>query len=82
MKGRLLARASANERHEQMVKAKKPLTSGIPRIQLNKPLTGIKPSEPSLFLQRIRELDREFAEQAKQLAKLTKKFSKKITKKL
>jgi len=65
-----------------MVKAKKSLTPGIPRIQLNKRPAGIKPSEPSLFVQRIKELDREFAEQAKVLAKLTKKLSKKVTDKL
>jgi hypothetical protein len=62
-----------------MVKAKKRLISGLPRINLNPLTIATKPSEPSLLLTRIKELDREFARQTKQLAKAVSTVRKKLT---
>ena len=40
-----------------------------------------KPIEVTLLRDRMKELDREFARQTKQLATVTKDFAKKLTKK-
>ena len=65
-----------------MVKAKKPLTTGIPRIQLTPRIVVTKPNEPSLLLLRLHELDREFIRQTKQLRKITRDIRRKIIKKI
>jgi|GEM_PF-2471103 hypothetical protein len=62
-----------------MAKAKKHLTTGTPRIRLDVDNIAPKPSEPSLLLLRIKELDREFARQTKHLIKVAKSFKKKPT---
>jgi len=63
-----------------MVKANKHY-KGSPRINLRVASTNPLPSEPSLLLQRIKELDHEFARQSKQLRKLTKRLTRKIIEK-
>jgi len=59
-----------------MVKTTKNLTNGLNHIQLNPKL--FKPTELSLVLVRMKELDREFARQTKQLTALTKRLSRKV----
>jgi hypothetical protein len=61
-----------------MVKAKIPITPSVMPADRKK-RAAKTPSEQSLFLLRLRELDREFARQTKQLTALTKKFGKKLT---
>jgi hypothetical protein len=65
-----------------MVKAKRRLTDGLPLIPVDDPKIAAKRSEPSLFLLRIKELDREFTKQTKQLTKLARSLKKKWTNKL
>lgn len=65
-----------------MAKSIKRTTKRPPLIDVNEPAKAPKPSQSPLLLQRIKELDREFARQTKQLTELTKKLSKKLTKRL
>jgi hypothetical protein len=63
-----------------MVKAKKPSTTPpVPTVRKQRAASTASPSEKSLFMLRMKELDREFARQTKQLTALTKKFGKKLT---
>jgi hypothetical protein len=62
-----------------MAKAKIRLTTPeLPPVR-KKRAAGSLPTTESLFMLRIKELDREFARQTKQLTALTKKFGKKLT---
>ena len=66
-----------------MVKARKPLTKGVPRIQLTRSVVVSNLSDSSvLLLQRLKELDREFARQTRQLSKLTKEIRQRIIEKM
>lgn len=63
-----------------MVKAKISLTPPpVPANRNKRAARAAKPTESSLLLVRLKELDREFARQTKQLTALTKKFGKKLT---
>jgi hypothetical protein len=59
-----------------MAKVIKPNTTGQSRIRLGPRFHTA--TENSLFLIRMRELDREFARQTKQLTKLSKRLTTKI----
>jgi hypothetical protein len=61
-----------------MNKAKPPHSSSVTSASGKKPAEATTTRE-SLFVLRMRELDREFARQTKQLTALTKKLSKKLS---
>lgn len=66
-----------------MVTPKKHYTSGpLPDKNFSSQTKKFAASDRYLLMQRIKELDREFARQTKQLTKLTKEFQKKLKKKL
>ena len=64
-----------------MVAAKKRPQDGIPKIPLvyNPPIK-MKPSDRSLFLQRLQELDKDFSIQNKRLKQVVKNLQKKLRK--
>lgn len=64
-----------------MLQTKKRPT-GRPRINLQATPTIKRPNEPSLLLQRLKELDDEFSRQTHQLAQLTRDFTKRFTRKV
>lgn len=61
-----------------MAKARIPTRKSVPKMHPNKVRRTAPTTETSLFLLRLKELDRDFARQTKQLTALTKKLSKKI----
>ena len=62
-----------------MVKAKIPLTTQpVPSSPSKRTGRTASTTESSLLVVRIKELDREFARQTKQLTALAKKFGKKL----
>lgn len=62
-----------------MVKAKIPITPTPAHADSRRRAKNTSSSESSLLLLRLRELDREFARQTKQLTALTKRLGKKLT---
>jgi hypothetical protein len=70
----------ADEKGTAMVKARIPLTiKPAPTVNSQRRATPKPNGDVSLLLVRLRELDREFARQTKQLTALTKKLGKKLT---
>jgi hypothetical protein len=65
-----------------VAKAKIPTTAkAVPRTRTRTSARTAPTSESSLFMMRLKELDREFARQTRQLTILTKKLAKKIARK-
>ncbi len=62
-----------------MVKAKIPAAAPVPAKRPRRDKALISRSDSPLFFVRMKELDREFARQTKQLTALTKKFGRKLT---
>lgn len=67
-----------------MEKPKKKISGSRPKTKLTfGPVTQTKASEHSLLLmQRLRELDREFARQTKELKSVTTELARKLTKRI
>lgn len=65
-----------------MVRTSNHLTNGLPHSRISLGQKLFKPSELSLVMVRMRELDREFARQTKQLTALTKRLQRRITNRL